>query len=677
VSINTENGSAYEIGGFAGSSSRVDFYDSYSTGNVDVESFDYVEYVGGFAGNIYHSQNNERLSASGDVSAVSVDSYVSAIGGFAGNMDSVYIYESYATGDVSTEGSHVGGFVGETYDDYYDVRIYDSYATGDVSGNDEVGGFVGDNNYGRIYRSYATGDVSGSGEESTDIGGFVGENDNDSLIEQSYATGNVTGDMRVGGFVGENDEESSKIRDSYATGNVTGISRVGGFAGYNDSGLLINVYSVGLVSGVENVGGLVGDTGEGSSAENSFWNLQTSGQNESAQGESLTSSQMRNISNYPVSDSENQPFSLGSVSGVQAFRYLVWEIIDTKYPEEGGVQASEFSLYLNGEKLEWPGETNISNPSGNNYLDFNEGPGSLMDDDLETKWLDYDFELNGYVSTIIIDMGEEVSFDGYSWATGNDVSDRDPVSWVLYGADEITDISDPETIVGELIELDAREEETITSEREVYVHLNYDGWDFDEVWNIQNNKNNGYPFLRWSTLENTPIVVEDTPVIQTRRSSGGMASSAMLAKLGIKVEKNDLENNKNNDQDGCEDGFMFGPKTGARCAKPTQENNNTENTPKENTCPADQILTQNLRSGSRNGRFNTYTGGIVTQANILQAHLNRLGFNSGPVDGILGRLSDGAIRRMQTFLGTRADGFVGPITRGLINNSCGSEGLQN
>lgn len=93
-------------------------------------------------------------------------------------------------------------------------------------------------------------------------------------------------------------------------------------------------------------------------------------------------------------------------------------------------------------------------------------------------------------------------------------------------------------------------------------------------------------------------------------------------------------------------------------------------------CPADQLLTQNLKTGARNGRYNSYTGTIVTQANILQAHLNRLGFNAGPVDGILGPISDGAIKRMQTFLGTKADGYVGPITRGLLNNSCGAKGLQ-
>jgi hypothetical protein len=93
-------------------------------------------------------------------------------------------------------------------------------------------------------------------------------------------------------------------------------------------------------------------------------------------------------------------------------------------------------------------------------------------------------------------------------------------------------------------------------------------------------------------------------------------------------------------------------------------------------CPVDQIITQNLRAPSRNGVFNSYTAGIVLQADRLQRHLDRLGFNPGPIDGILGPLSRGAIQRLQTFLGTTPDGYVGPITRGLLNNSCGSQGLQ-
>lgn len=56
--------------------------------------------------------------------------------------------------------------------------------------------------------------------------------------------------------------------------------------------------------------------------------------------------------------------------------------------------------------------------------------------------------------------------------------------------------------------------------------------------------------------------------------------------------------------------------------------------------------------------------------------MNRLGFNAGKEDGILGKITEGAIKRMQTYLGTKADGFVGPKTRELINNSCGVTGLQ-
>ncbi|MCC6198625.1 Ig-like domain-containing protein, partial [Candidatus Nomurabacteria bacterium] len=86
-------------------------------------------------------------------------------------------------------------------------------------------------------------------------------------------------------------------------------------------------------------------------------------------------------------------------------------------------------------------------------------------------------------------------------------------------------------------------------------------------------------------------------------------------------------------------------------------------------CSAAQILTQNLHAPSRNGYYSKYTGAVVKEVKILQAHLNRLGFSSGPEDGILGPLSDGAIKRMQTFSGTKADGYVGPITREFINNS--------
>ena len=90
-------------------------------------------------------------------------------------------------------------------------------------------------------------------------------------------------------------------------------------------------------------------------------------------------------------------------------------------------------------------------------------------------------------------------------------------------------------------------------------------------------------------------------------------------------------------------------------------------------CSATQLLTQNLKAGARNGKYNSYTKSTVKEVKILQAHMNRLGFASGKEDGILGPITDGAIKRMQKFLGTKQDGLVGPNTRGLINTSCGVE----
>ncbi len=105
--------------------------------------------------------------------------------------------------------------------------------------------------------------------------------------------------------------------------------------------------------------------------------------------------------------------------------------------------------------------------------------------------------------------------------------------------------------------------------------------------------------------------------------------------------------------------------------KTTTTTNNTLGV--KGQCSATQLLTQNLKAGARNGKYNSFAKTIVSEVKILQAHMNRLGFASGKVDGILGPITNGAIKRMQKFLGTKQDGLVGPLTRGLINNSCGVE----
>ncbi|MGB0925234.1 MAG: Ig-like domain-containing protein, partial [Minisyncoccia bacterium] len=114
----------------------------------------------------------------------------------------------------------------------------------------------------------------------------------------------------------------------------------------------------------------------------------------------------------------------------------------------------------------------------------------------------------------------------------------------------------------------------------------------------------------------------------------------------------------------------FGRHKASLCEYTTPNVNPEKNIFDGTSCSAELVLTQNMKAPSQNGKYNAYTGAVVTQAHLLQKHMNRLGFNSGAEDGIIGPITKGAIQRMQTYLGTPADGYVGPLTRALINNSC-------
>ena len=147
-----------------------------------------------------------------------------------------------------------------------------------------IGSLVGES-HGSIINSYAMGNVSGAGD---DIGGLVGINISPGSIINSYATGLASGDDSVGGLVGES---HGSIINSYATGMVIGDSNVGGLVGINISpGSIINSYATGLVSGNSDVGGLIG--GNNGSVTASYWDAKTSNQLTSAGGDGVTSATM-------------------------------------------------------------------------------------------------------------------------------------------------------------------------------------------------------------------------------------------------------------------------------------------------------------------------------------------------------------------------------------------------
>ena len=99
------------------------------------------------------------------------------------------------------------------------VGVVDSY----ISGNENVGGVVGNMMAGTVENCYNTGTVNGS----SNIGCLVGKNNGN--VKNCYNTGNVSGSSNVGGVVGYNYEV---VKNCYNTGNVSGSSNVGEVVGY-------------------------------------------------------------------------------------------------------------------------------------------------------------------------------------------------------------------------------------------------------------------------------------------------------------------------------------------------------------------------------------------------------------------------------------------------------------
>jgi hypothetical protein len=154
-----------------------------------------------------------------------------------------------------------------------------------------------------IENSYATGNVIEEGDDSTGkSGGLLGYNEDFygvSIVNNCYATGNVSGTTRVGGLVGYNSSGTS-VTNCYSTGSVSGTLEVGGLAGRN-VGTVTNSYSTGSVSGTSYVGGLVGsDTigGDTGTATASFWDVNSSGKDTSAGGTGLMTADMQTRSTF-------------------------------------------------------------------------------------------------------------------------------------------------------------------------------------------------------------------------------------------------------------------------------------------------------------------------------------------------------------------------------------------
>mgnify|MGYP000217150321 FL=1 len=130
----------------------------------------------------------------------------------------------------------------------------------EASGKGSIGGLIGE--LGEASEiSYSRADVSldveANARGGADVGGFIGKGNGnkneETVIKNCYATGNVTGGSYIGGFAGS--LWGLNIKNCYATGNVTqAVASMASFVGTDASagygyGSVKNCYSTGSVIG--------------------------------------------------------------------------------------------------------------------------------------------------------------------------------------------------------------------------------------------------------------------------------------------------------------------------------------------------------------------------------------------------------------------------------------------
>ncbi len=351
--------------------------------------------------------------------------------------------------DITVNGSVVGNFqTGGLAGRADDTYIYNAISNATVSGGQSVGGLIGFGRSNTIESSSATGNVTGSGDL---VGGLVGQDD-PSNIENSFATGNVEGADRVGGLTGAS-YCGGTIEDSYATGSVTGDDQVGGLSGESGcegpGATYINSYATGNVEGVNDVGGLIG---------NAITPVIESYATGSVVGESNVGGLIGSAFGYGLD--ENNPivyasFSTGAVSltGFGVAGGLI------------GVSSGQMPIFDSYSR-------SIVTSTG-------EAGGGLIG-----VIEDNTIIVNSYSTGALNIQGTVGGLVGFD--NGGDSADVDFSFW------DTQSTGTSESAFGEgKTTVQMKNVDTFTT------GLGEDSWDFESVWGITPNLNNGYPCLKW------------------------------------------------------------------------------------------------------------------------------------------------------------------------------------
>lgn len=290
------------------------------------------------------------------------------VGGLVGRIINLSKVEnSYSVGAITCNHTCGGliGFSGLT-------TIQNSHATGSVIANYNAGGLAGVINGSTIFRTYATGNVTEMSSPPTTVqtmGGLVGQvgrwGSTVSSVSESYATGNINAPNGnyiaglIGQVGGENSSNLMTLQNTFASGNVTGNWQVGGLLGEAYAMNIINSYSLGTITHSGGAGGgLIGQTGADTTITNTYWN---STPNRSylpgSYGQAKTSDELKNISTF-------SSWSIESVCSVAS--NSIWGICSSS---NNGYPFLMFTLgSVSTSDQVWMGSSNINCPEANPWI---------------------------------------------------------------------------------------------------------------------------------------------------------------------------------------------------------------------------------------------------------------------------------------------------------------------
>ncbi|WP_139991757.1 S-layer homology domain-containing protein [Paenibacillus paridis] len=192
----------------------------------------------------------------------------------------------------------------------------------DIVGDSYAGGLAGYNS-GTITSSYTTGSM----DVKTNVGGLVGENRR--TIHNSYSNVSVKAWGYAGGLVGWN---YSAIHNSYVTGKVTGS------------------FSGGLVSTSENI------------VQDSFYDSDTTGQNDTGKGIGKQTSEMKNPSTYANWDDAYWGFDPDVNEGYPYLKAFYREVNYDGNGNTGGTVPNENNVYSKNATVTVIGDIDPSDP---------------------------------------------------------------------------------------------------------------------------------------------------------------------------------------------------------------------------------------------------------------------------------------------------------------------------